>query len=423
MGVLSKNGFFSADLLKEIRSRFAYVDSDPFSGQRIFLEAASGSLRLKSVIKPLTEESTLPDQLERANPASKHAKEVLKRGIENVKLFLGAESGTIMPAISSTHAIFRVVNAVTSYIPGSNVVTTELDHPAVYDSTRYFAKRTSKEWRVAKFSRETGSVSPEAILEKVDNDTCLLAFIHASNITGAVLDVEAIIKEARKIKPDLYVLVDGVQYAPHDVVEVEKMGVDAYVFGPYKAFCVKGIGFAYLSDRLSKLPHWKLGGKANTDWVLGSPENATYAAWSAVVDYVCWLGSHFTHSADRRKQIVAAMERCKTHERLLLNRLLYGTDEIQGLLDMDHVTVHGIGKEISNRVCLILFSLVGMDSYQGVEYYKCQHIRVHNRVPDEYSKHILEALGVTGGIRLSAGHYNTPEEINFFLEVTDKYTQ
>lgn len=149
MRSLSENGVFPSGLLREIRSRFWYVDSDPFSGQRVFLESASGSLRLKLMIKALTEESTFPDQLGRANPASKHANEILKRGIDDVRLFLGAKSGAIMPAISSTHAMFRVVNAVTSHVAGSNVVTTELDQPSVYDSTRYFAKRTGKERRVA----------------------------------------------------------------------------------------------------------------------------------------------------------------------------------------------------------------------------------------------------------------------------------
>ena len=39
---------------------------------------------------------------------------------------------------------------------------------------------------------------------------------------------------------------------------VEDIGADAYAFGPYKAYCVKGIAFAHYSDRLSKIPHENL---------------------------------------------------------------------------------------------------------------------------------------------------------------------
>lgn len=409
---------FPPNLLDEIRSRFLYVQSDPFSGYRIFFDSASGSLRLRSVLEAMTIETALPDQLGRATPGSYHAGETMAKGLEDVRLFLGAKSGHIMPAMSSTHAIFRIVSAVMGHISGSNVVTTQLEHPSVYDSTRYFSELTGKEWRVAPLDRETGSVSPEAILEKIDKDTCLLAFIHASNITGAILDAQTIINEARKINPEIYVLIDGVQYAPHGEIDVEALEVDGYVIGLYKVYCVKGMGFAYLSDRLASLPHWKLRGKPATDWFLGSPENQTYAAWSAVVDYLCWLGTHLTDSPDRRQQLLAAMNGMHAHERALMHRALYGADGLDGLVNMEHIKLCGMGGELSRRVCLISFNLDGLSTDQGVVGYRDRCIRVHNRVSDAYSKHALEALGETEVIRLSGCHYNTPEEIDRFLQAT-----
>ena len=410
---------FSPKLLEEIRRRFLYVDWDPFSGQRVYLEASGGSLRLKSVLETMARETALPDELFRFNPGSDHAVEAVEKGMEDVKLFLGAKSGQIMPAISSTHAIFRAVNAVISHIPGTNVVTTELEHPAVRSATRRFAELAGKEWRVAKFSPETSSVSTEAILEKIDKDTCLLAFVQGSNQTGAVHDVKTIIKEARKIKPDLYVLADAVQYAPHGPIDVEDWGTDAYVFGPYKAYCVKGIGFAHLSDRLAKLPHWKLDGKPDSDWVLGSPSHQVYAAWSAVVDYLCWLGSHFTDFTDRRELIAAAKIAIIGHMKALVHRVLYGTGEIEGLLDLEHVATCGMGKDFSKRLCIFLFRLRGMDSPEAVRRYNREHhIRVSARVRDPYSTVPLKALGWPDAVRLSAAHYNTPEEIDQFLKAT-----
>lgn len=414
-----KGGLFSDRLLDQIRERFWFVESDPQCGERVWFESASGSLRLKASTEALALQTRFPDQLGRANLASHRAGEVLTRGTEDVKLFLGARSGTIAPAMSSTHAVFRIVDAMLAAKTGKNVLTTELEHPCVYDSTRQLSARYGLEWRVAPLNPATGGVTAETILDRVDPNTALIGLIHGANITGSVIDVGTVVREARTLNPDVFVLVDGVQYAPHAPVDVETLGVDAYVFGPYKAFGPKGIGFAYLSERASHLEHSRLSGNPVTNWALGSPEEANYGAWSAVVEYLCWLGGHFTDSGDRRNRVIEAMKASKAHLQVLLSRLLHGTGSRRGLLEMEHVQLHGFDAASSDRLCLVLMSLRGMDSYQGVEYYSRAGIRVHNRTRDAYSRHVLDALGITEGIRVSCCHYNSPADIDRLLEVTE----
>ena len=421
MATLTESGLFPSTLSDEIRSRFDFVDADPLSGDRIWLESASGSLRLKAMVEALAERSRWPDNYGRANPASAAAGAVVAQGIQDVRTFLGATSGEIMPALSSTHAIFRVVHAVLASLadtPNTNVITTNLEHPAVYDATAKFAAEYGQERRVATVDPSTGFVPPEAVLDLVDEHTGLIAMMHASNVTGALLDVGAIAREAKRINPNVLVAIDGVQYAPHAPVDVAALGVDAYIFGPYKAFCVKGIGFAYLSDRLAALDHWNLLGKPNQDWTLGSPEDGTYAAWSAVTDYLCWLGTQFTDAADRRAQLTAAMQASETHISALLHRAINGANGNPGLRAMSHVRLHGVGEDLAHRTCLVLFNLDGLDSYQGVEIYRRAGVRLHNRVRDVYTKHVLEGLDVHDGIRMAACHYNTADEIDRFLQVT-----
>ncbi len=73
MAKTTEQGMFSPALLEEIRERFLYVDSDPYSGQRVYLEASGGSLRLKSVVESIAKETALPDELYRYNTASDQA--------------------------------------------------------------------------------------------------------------------------------------------------------------------------------------------------------------------------------------------------------------------------------------------------------------------------------------------------------------
>ncbi len=421
MGKDYEKGLYSSGLMEEIRSRFEYVDWDPYPGKRIYLEAASGSLRPKSVIEAMAKETCLPDQQGRANPGSAHSVEVTAKGIEDLMIFFGAKSGQTIPGWSSSHVIYRITNAVLSSIPGTNVVTTGLDHASVRSAITKFAEKYRKEERIAEPNRETGSVELDTIYEKIDKDTCFLAVIHTSNVTGEVYDVKTIVEEARKIKPDLYIMVDGVQYSPSDLIDVEEIGADAYVFAPYKNYGVKGCGYAHVSDRLAKLPHWKYIFKPETSWDLGGVEHQSYAAWSAVIDYLCWLGGHFTDSTERRALVVAAMQSIKAHTTGLLSMLINGTDKTRGFKDMMHITVYGMGEDLSSRACLIGFNLKGIESAKGCELYKGEQLRLHAPGQDPFFAAMLKQLGISSFIRLSACHYNTPEEIELFLKATASF--
>src|SRR4029079_18012410 len=127
-----------------------------------------------------------------------------------------------------------------------------------------------KELRVARSNAATGGVDVDEIVGLVDADTCLLNVIYASNISGAKLDIEELVRRARLIKPDLYIVVDAVQHAPHGLIDLQKTPVDGINLAPYKFFGCRGSGLSWLSDRAAVLPHHKLAGKKPGYWDLGS---------------------------------------------------------------------------------------------------------------------------------------------------------
>jgi len=409
--------FFDRELMKEIRSKFAYTDNCPYSGKRAYLDNCSGSLRLCEMVENVKKEIMLPDQFGRLTKGSEHMMQVKAKAENDVLLFLGVSSGKIMPALSATDAIFRVIRNAISHFPGSNVVTTALEHASVFSSMKMYADINQKEWRVAPIDKETGSVKTESILELIDKNTSVLAFIHGSNMTGSYLDVSTIVKETRRINKNTCIIIDGVQYVPHAQLYLDEFMPDVYVFTPYKAYGKKGIAFAWLSERFSLIPHDKLIGKKVNDWELGSMDHGEYAAFSSVIDYICWLGSHFTLVDERRTKIVAGMNAIAAHNTALLNKL------VNVLRPMHNIVMYGITDKLENRSCVIPFNIKGLNSSQCVNKYLFEGIVVQNRISDAYSKHFMEGLGVQEGelIRLSAAHYNTPEEIDFFIEVTNKF--
>jgi selenocysteine lyase/cysteine desulfurase len=402
-------------LLREIRERFCHVTSDPISGQRVYLENAGGALTLRSVVNVVAFHTAIPDNAGRANATSREVERVIAEGREALRTLFGAKGGVIDIGESTTRNAWKVLRPIIENVPGTNVVVTNLDHPATFDTTRMLCERMQLEWRVAGLTPSRGIVEPASICAHVDRDTVALAVIHSSNITGTRNPIVDIIREARRMNPDLYVLVDGAQHGPHGLVDVEELGCDAYLLSSYKMFSKIGASVFYLSERAAGLPHDKLLGKPQKYWEQGTREQAGYAAWSEVADYLCWLGARFTEVSDRREQVVAAMHAIELHERALTCLLLRGRGDAPGLLDMGHVTVHGEVDDLSMKEPCLGFSVDGLPSGKVVAYLAQEGFRVHNRVSDAYSRHTLGALGLDECVRVSLCHYNTPGEVEAFL--------
>ncbi len=82
-------------------------------------------------------------------------------------------------------------------------------------------------------------------MKYVDKDTVLLSIMAASNISGRSR-YQGDRTSCKEINPDIYVVSDAVQHAPHACIDVEDWDVDVCNFAPYKFFGVRGCGYAYV---------------------------------------------------------------------------------------------------------------------------------------------------------------------------------
>ena len=418
----NKGSLFSQELMAEIRKRFYHVGTDPIHNvNRLFYDNAGGSLRLKAATDVFKRIDELPDCPEHSNRTAKWLLDVQKKGIEDIKTIFNAKCGSLVTSLTASMAIFEMTRAIIESIPGDNVVTTALEHPSAYDSVVFYAKRYNKEVRVADTNPVTGGVDVQAITDLVDENTCLLSVIYASNISGSVLDLEKIVKECRKINPDLYIVCDAVQHTPHGVLDLEKTPVDAINFAPYKYYGVRGLGIGWMSERAAKLPHNKLIAKSSDEWELGSPAPAHYASITEIVNYVCFIGEKHIESDDRRTLFTEGMRRINLHERALMYRMLNGTDKIEGLRAIEGVTVFLDYEDLSTRDFILAIGFDNLGYQQAVEEYERQDCIVFERVVESaYSKRMLESLGMKGAVRVSPLHCHNTDDVDRFLEITAK---
>ncbi len=416
---------FSQEIMEEVKERFLYLDYDKFIGKRLFFDNAGGSFRLKSVEEAFMEIDSIPDCPERSHKMAIYLQEIQKKGEDDIRLILNAsENGSIISSLTASQVMFQMVQTIAENVEGNNFVTTVLEHPSAFDAVAYYAEKTDRELRVADSNNITGGVDADEIVSLIDENTVLLSVMYASNMTGAIYDIEEIVKKARAKKPDLYIICDAVQHAPHGVIDLQKTPVDAINFAPYKFFGYRGSGFGYVSERMAKLSHHKLSGKEEAVWELGSPAPAQYAAITAIVDYVCWLGSKYSDSDDRRKLFVEGMTRIKLQERNLLHTLLEGTEDITGLRYMDGVKVLLDYPDLTKRDLILAIGFENIGYTEAVREYEKRNVIVYDRLSSSiYSKRMLESFGIDGAVRISPLHCNSKEDICNFLRITKEITE
>ena len=412
---------FPPALMREIRERFHHTDYCPILKEpRVFFENGGGSLKLKEALAVNAEIEALPDQEGRKNAASAYLTGVLDAGRADLHLLFGSESlgegkGQVISGETGTRLLYRLVRSIALAAPPGPVVSSTLEHPASLDSAKQWAANTNRDWIEVPFDPQTGTVSAENYAAAVTPDTQIATIIHTSMLTGFVVDLASVSKAIRAVAPDCFIIVDGIQHAPHGTIDVASYGADAYVFSPYKAFSRLSLGFAWINDRVHEVPHEHMLGKSSKDWELGSRDPAFYAAETKVVDYFCWLGGHFTNNTDRNAAMRAGTAAMERHEAALIGLLLNGDDRTEGLSAFNDVKVIG-PMSLEGREGIVSFNLEGTESPDLVQEFAKRGIRVHARISDGYSGHILGALGVEDCLRVSMCHYNSPGEVRQFLD-------
>lgn len=398
-------------LITAIRSRFAHVDNCPFQGPRVFFENAGGALTLKSVVETSAKYAAIPDNQGRDNPAAEALTRTIEKAKADLAIFMNTTSGQFITGETGTELLFRMIRVACLNAPkGSKIIGSSIEHPSSRSAAHHWANIAGMDYVNVPHNVSTGLVTAEDYASRMTRDVALATILHASPVTGIGMDVAAISKAIRSVAPDCVIIVDGIQHAAHGQLDLTAYNVDGYAISPYKVFSRHGYGIAWLSDRLSAMPHEVLLDAPANGWELGTRDTGAYAAISDVVAYFDWLGGEVSDETDPRKRIEAAGRAIHNYETALTNALINGTGNLPGLRDMDNVTILA-GADNPAREGLVSFVVSGVASPEVVIALKNQGIRTHARKADHYSGNVLNPLNLADCVRISLCHYNTTQEI------------
>jgi cysteine desulfurase family protein (TIGR01976 family) len=256
-------------------------------------------------------------------------------------------------------------------------------------------------------------LSEAALVPLLGPRTRLVAFGHASNAVGTIVQLQPLIAAAHRVGALAYV--DAVHFAPHGIIDVRALDCDFLACSAYK-FCGPHLGLLYgKRAHLEALAAYKVRPSSAVPpgkWETGTQNTEAIAGLHACLDYLGAFAGGPAGQHCTRPAFVAALERIIAHEQTLTQRFLVGAQSIPGL------RLYGLSDpaRAAERTPTFGLTLAGCPPRQASERLANRGIFVWDG--HFYAKGLIDQLGLAacgGLIRIGFAHYNTVDDVDRVL--------
>lgn len=333
---------------------------------------------------------------------SLEASRVVYRCREKVAQILNAQDpARVVFTLNATSAINMALWGLLE--PGDHCVTSSMEHNAM---ARPLHALQQKGVEVAFVPcNNDGTVDLDSFATSIRKGTRLVAFTHASNVTGTILPVREIAQLAREA--GALTLLDAAQTVGVEEVDVQAMGVDLLAAPGHKSLLgPMGTGFLYVGPRAEIRPTM-FGGTGSYSDNLAMPEVLPDKLESGTVNALglAGLGAGIGWVLSEGVANIAARENA------LVNRLR------QGLCSIPGVKVYG-GKP---QVSLLAFNIADMGSTEvaailDASFNICVRPGLHCAPLAHRSLGTIDQ----GVVRVSPGPFTTEAEIDLLLTAVEE---
>ncbi len=201
------------------------------------------------------------------NPSSLHKKGLeaqllLERAREQMADALGCQPEEVYFTSGATESNNIAIQGVFAAHRrrGNTIISTAVEHSSVRSPLQMLAQQQNANVILVN-PQPDGSIDPDKLCREVTGDTLLVSCNLVNSEVGAVCDLAAIARQAKKRNPKVLVHTDGVQAFGKVDFSLKKLGVDLASFSGHKFHAPKGIGVLYVKKGVRIQPLCYGGGQ------------------------------------------------------------------------------------------------------------------------------------------------------------------
>lgn len=293
--------------------------------------------------------------------------------------------------------------------PGDEVIVSQLDHDANVTPWVLAAEDAGAVVRRIPVRLDDCTLDLDAYRRLLSERTRLVALGYASNATGTVNPVRAMIADAHAV--GALAFVDAVHFAPHGLINVAELDCDFLCCSAYKFFGPH-VGVLYgKRSLLESVRPYKLRPSPEDlpgRWMTGTQSHEGIVGAAEAVEYLADLGRSLrTEIVSRRDALRTAFDAITAYEQELGLDFLKATREIPGLKSWGITDPERLGERVptfsftqarhSPKEIAVALGREGIFAWPG----------------NHYALPFTEAAGLEPGgtLRIGLLHYNTREEV------------
>jgi cysteine desulfurase len=337
------------------------------------------------------------------NPSSMHTfggqlGSKIREARAKVAALLGAEPEEIIFTSCGTESDnTAIMSALEIYPQKRHVITTRVEHPAVYNFCKHLARKGYRVTYIPVDSR--GRLNMDAFYKALDDDTAIVSIMYANNETGVVFPIEEIGTVLRE--RDILFHTDAVQAVGKIPLNTQTLPVDMLSLSGHKLHAPKGIGVLYVRKGTRFYPY-----------IIGGHQEHGRRAGTENIASIIALGKACELAADNLETEVTYLSRLRDK---LEAALLEKSPDARVNGDTEHRlpnTTNISFEYVEGEAILLRLDEYGICASSGSA---CTSGSLE-------PSHVLRAMGVPftamhGSIRFSLSRYNTEAEIDKVIEV------
>ena len=334
---------------------------------------------------------------------AERATEAYENARIEVAKFLGVQPMEIVFTGGCTAAINLVAYSYGQLLKrGDRILLSELEHHSNIVPWQLLREHRSIELDMLPVTAD-GRIDLQALPRLLGDKTRLVSLAHVSNVTGALLDVRAVVEAAKTVGAK--VMLDGAQRAPHGPLDLPALGIDFYVFAGHKAYGPNGIGVLWAKpELLEAMPPFHGGGSmigrvtlAETTW---APPPRRFEAGTPPIGPAIGLGAAC--------KWMAALDwnAAHEHEMALVQRLMDGLQGTGGTRILGPAS-------LQNRYPVVSFMLDGVHPHDVAQTVDAFGVAV--RAGHHCAQPLMDRFDIDGTTRASMAPYNDNDDIDALL--------